>query len=596
MALVAAALVTTAASAALPGSTNAGELVYKGCLAARSPVHDGKTSCKETAEGDNVIDDPLTLSLSPDGGSLYTGSGVWCNGRQTECSARATVGRFGRDPLTGALAYRDCLTGDIPVYGPPTDCTQITAAEPRAFGAGLADVAAVAVSPDGRSLYAASARDLCGDYDCYGGNALARFDRDPATGALTYRDCITGDQRSGPSGSGACTEIPSATPEGQGSGLLDLRALALSPDGKSLYTAATKYVAGGRGDAAIARFDRDPETGVLVYRGCITGDTALGPSGSGACAEIPTAAANVGRSGLGDPQSVTVSPDGISVYVGGDIIARFDRNPVTGDLTYMGCFAGKGSSAAAVCTEIPQPMYPQTPVMSPDGRFVYASGDVRAEGSTHPAGVVQFRRDPGTGALTYERTVKGPIGGSMALGANGRALYTGSMYSTVARYRVDRRTGRASYAGCLTGDRGETGCTPIPTATGGAFASGLERIGAMAATGRSLYAVSTGGHGDDIARFAIAPQTRIAKGRTRGQRAVFKFRARPASRFECKLTGRHVKRKLRRWRHCGSRGFGRHGKQVYRHLRPGRKVFKVRATDRSRTTDPTPAKHRWRIR
>jgi len=157
----------------------------------------------------------------------------------------------------------------------------------------------VAVSPDGSSLYATSSRVICipsngGGEDCHGTNALARFDRDHDTGALSYQGCITGDRRSGPSGSGVCTEIPSATADGTGSGLDDLRSVALSGDGESLYATAA-------GDDAIAQFDRDPGTGALAYRGCITGNEQLGPSGSGACAEIPSATQNGGHSGLAGP-------------------------------------------------------------------------------------------------------------------------------------------------------------------------------------------------------------------------------------------------------------------------------------------------------
>ena len=602
--MVAVALVAATVSGAMAGPASAGELVYKGCIAAESPIHNDKKVCKEAGPG-RMFASPFTLALSPDGQSLYTGSGVACDGQTVYCSAIATVGRFDRDSAAGSLDYRDCVTG-VESDGPQSVCTQIPDAAPGAVGAGLGDVQSLLVSPDGRSMYAASPNPICGDYECEGGNALARFDRDPATGAITYRGCITGDERSGPSGSGACSEIPGATAEGDGTGIDGLQSLALSADGESLYTAAAS------GDS-IARFDRDPETGALTYRGCITGDRQWGPSGSGACAQIPTATEFGTGSGLGSageflghipaaPYPVVVSSDGKSVYVGaaGDqSIAQFDRDRATGALAYVGCIASEGSRVGrpgAPCTEIPAPVSVESLVMSPDGKFMYAGGIVREHGGRFVSGIAQFRRSAATGALTYLRTVKGQKGESLALSGNGESLYTGSgIFRRVSQYHVTPGTGRPSYAGCLTGDKTEKSCTPIRTATGRGLDSGLEKVGELAAIGRTLYAYSSSGQNHDIARFAIAPETWIGKVKTRGHRAVFKFRANPFSKFECKLKGKRVKRKLRHWRHCGSHGLHRDGRQVYRHLRPGKKVVRVRATDRSRTTDPTPAKRRFHI-
>src|SRR6266511_3498102 len=98
---------------------------------------------------------------------------------------------------------------------------------------------------------------------------------DPATGGLTYRDCITGSQASGPSGSGACKQIRGATDFGPYSGL-GYDSLTLSKDGAFLY---------GLSSNEVTRFARDPLTGRLTYKGCIPGDTFSGPSGSGACSE-----------------------------------------------------------------------------------------------------------------------------------------------------------------------------------------------------------------------------------------------------------------------------------------------------------------------
>jgi DNA-binding beta-propeller fold protein YncE len=582
-----AALASLGGSMAAPRTASAGELVWKGCISAqdRGTVRRACTTVKEDA----VFREPFTLALSPDGRSLYTGSGIFCNDNQTTCNPSATVGRFDRDGVTGALDYRDCLTG---TRNPRIDCERIPGAAKR--GAGLGDISTVVVSPDGRSLYVASTGVVCDDEGCYGGNALASFDRDPETGMLTYTGCITWDKRNGPSGSGACSEIPSATARGRRSGLDEVRSLALSADGRSLY-------AGAAFDDSVATFDRDPRTGALAYSGCITGDRAVGPSGSGACAAIPTATWAGQRSGLNGsvnaPYPVIVSPEDGSVYVGatGDVsLAQFDRDPATGELAYLGCIGGKYSRARSACTQVSQPLSVDSPVISPDGRFVYLA---------RQGFIALLHRDPDSGTLTYVRSDGHACGrlklgcGTAALGADGRALYAAGG-SNVAHFRVKPGSSRLRYQGCLAGDKQEKRDRPCREIPHAGYASGLHGIQLLAARGSTLYATSYR-YSSAIARFALAPQTRIAggpKGKTRRHRAVFKFRSGESSKFKCKLKGQHVKRKHRQWRHCGSRRLRHQGRQVYRHLGPGRKVFKVRATDRARTTDPTPAKRRWRVR
>lgn len=61
------------------------------------------------------------------------------------------------------------------------------------------------------------------------------------------------------------------------------------------------------------------------------------------------------------------------------------------------------------------------------------------------------------------------------------------------------------------------------------------------------------------------------RGKSASRGAVLRFRSRqPGVRFQCRLTGQRVPRRLRRWRRCTS-------PKRYARLRPGRKVFHVRA-------------------
>jgi hypothetical protein len=158
----------------------------------------------------------------------------------------------------------------------------------------------VVVSADGKSVY----------YAAFASDDVARFDRDPATGSLTYQGCISSD-----SNTAGCTLIFGAVANGVNTGLDGLYSVTATADGKSVYTAS-------QGGDAVARFDRDPATGALTYDGCITSNNVV-PG----CTLTPGAAAN---GPLDAAVSVTASADGKSVYAtsqNADAVVRFDREP-----------------------------------------------------------------------------------------------------------------------------------------------------------------------------------------------------------------------------------------------------------------------------
>jgi len=114
----------------------------------------------------------------------------------------------------------------------------------------------------------------------------------------------------------------------QASQTVGLAKLALSPDGKSLYTASTT-------SAAIGVFDRDPATGALTQK----------PGAAGCISSSQVGSCGKGRA-LRSAQQVAVSPNGTSVYVTDsftDSVAVFDRDPATGALEQpmgpQGCIA-----------------------------------------------------------------------------------------------------------------------------------------------------------------------------------------------------------------------------------------------------------------
>jgi uncharacterized delta-60 repeat protein len=173
-----------------------------------------------------------------------------------------------------------------------------------------------------------------------------------------------------------------------------VRGLAISPDGEHLY-------ATGRNDNTLSVFARDASSGQVTVveveqDGVATVD------------------------GLDGANGVAVSPDGNHVYVAGagdDAIAVFYRNSTTGAVTYVeqqedgqnGVDGLDGVLGVSV---------------SPDGNFVYAVSDL-------DKALAIFRRDAGTGRLTFVEALQHGVNGidgldtgiRMVFGPTGEQIY-----------------------------------------------------------------------------------------------------------------------------------------------------------------------------
>jgi DNA-binding beta-propeller fold protein YncE len=268
-----------------------------------------------------ALDSPAWVEVSPDGRNVYVAS-----------YTSLAVAVFDRNASTGALTQKAGTAGCVSETGTGGAC---------ANGVALNGAVSVAVSPDGRNVYVTSDTS----------SAVAVFDRNASTGALMQMAGVTGCVSETGTG-GSCAN---------GVALLSPEAVAVSPDGK------TVYVASGGSDA-VAVFDRDASTGALTQKAGV----------AGCVSETGTAGACADGVALDGPYSVAVSPDGRSVYVGSstsDAVAVFDRDAASGTLTQKagisGCVSDHGTDGA--CTDGVALDSGGLVTVGPDGRSVYAA-------------------------------------------------------------------------------------------------------------------------------------------------------------------------------------------------------------------------------
>lgn len=273
-----------------------------------------------------------------------------------------TLGSVTIDSLAGARALAATADGRD-VYVASRESDAVTGFRISDAGGGVPGLSRIAVergrvgldqathlllSPDERFLYVAGAND----------DAVAVFARDLVTGTLTW---VESEQNgiNDPGDAGAAV-----------AGLDGVEHLAISPDGAHLYT-----FAGGAG--TIARFDRDTATGRLNWREVRSGsDLAVALDGASAATfdasgeHLYVVASNANRIvvlgrrtspsagnygelrllssvaqdvggtlGLLSPRRAALSADGAHLYVtaqAGNSVAWFGRDPLDGDLRYLG--------------------------------------------------------------------------------------------------------------------------------------------------------------------------------------------------------------------------------------------------------------------
>jgi len=390
-----------------------GSLTRLGCMQSR-PV--GGAPC----EYGNVFSSSGALAVSADSRSLYI--------------AAPTVGSI--STLTAGLIEPPATTGSTAsaqewtvasIFGAPTTpalanpCIAVNGFDGDcAVGVATQGLDSLAVSPDGKDVYAAAP----------GSDAVDVFTPN-AAGLLTESGCIKLHAPPGLCSSARLMTSPTH--------------LVVSPDGRNVY-AADSAEQGGKLDV----FSRDPVTGALTESSCIdflpppeehsenneeenneqgnSEEEDHETSAPDSCAKVP---------GLERIEALAVSGDGSEVYAfGSDSLVIFARESSTGKLTEASC-ASKEDSRCASAASLDGV---NDASISSDGREVYVTtndGDVlvfalgaattTAQASANRAGLARI-------AVACPRALRRPC--------VGRVMLLRSVMENHARMRSRKRAHR----------------------------------------------------------------------------------------------------------------------------------------------------------
>jgi DNA-binding beta-propeller fold protein YncE len=320
-------------------------------------------------------------------------------------------------------------------------------------------------------------------------------------------------------GPGGCVAQDAVEGCAQGRALHEVHSVAISPDGRNVYTAAGADDDPPADHGALGVFARNARTGAVRQL-----------AGRAGCVKRPRA--RDGQEGCATGRAVkflrfvNVSPDGRFVYAGGIRgISVFARDRRTGAVRQLrgrrGCATADGTGGCALARGV---QYIEDIRFTADGRFAYSA-------SAKYDAVAVFRRNRATGALTQlggragclkvvgiptpaVRTCASARGLRTARGVtlspDERFLYVASIGDAVAVFRRDRRTGalrqlggrRGCVANPATSEIGNTNCTPARGLRG------AHRL-TLTADGRFAYVAGKrgGGRGSALTAFRVNRRT-----------------------------------------------------------------------------------------
>jgi 6-phosphogluconolactonase (cycloisomerase 2 family) len=390
----------------------------------------------------------VSIAVTPDGRWAFVASGG-------DGVGQILVAQ--RNPASGALTPQTAPAGcysSVAMSPGGLNCTVATDAGAGAGKGGSYEQEGLAISPDGRFLYAVSpalAPTL---------GAIVAFSIDPTSGALTQL----------PLAQGGCVEGGTPVDGCKGAtALTNPDSLTLSPDGQTLY--ATSYDSTDLTDtSSITAFHVNTETGGLTQlagtAGCVTST-----GNAGAC---------VTDSVLEQPGPIVVSPDGLTLHVAnvdGSSIETFSVES-GGVLDPVGCVDPNGGSP---CTSLQPFDGPYGIAGSPDGRELYVAYytdsvlDALATPSVAAPTVIGCAQEeapafPCTqGAGVYNIS-------DLAAAPDGQAVYGAAGEGNPSTMSGVVAFARNSSSGALTQYPGGAGCQTRPPATGAEAACATDQL------------------------------------------------------------------------------------------------------------------------
>jgi DNA-binding beta-propeller fold protein YncE len=417
-----------------------------GCLVDRSARGHGCEVVRALA-GPGPFMGSRAIAVSPDGKNVYVAASK-----------------------SDAIAvFRPRRGGGLAQLGGAGGCIAASGADGCSTAIGLDGPNSVAVSPDGRNVYATSRAS----------NSLSVFQRNQKTGALTQL----------PASAGCVAGVPIPVCA-VGRALVGPDVVVISPKGENVYV-------GSFFGNAVAVFDRDPVSGALTQPGDSSGCIAEAISG---CA--------LGI-GLGAPEGMAISGDGASVYVASALsnaVVTLARDQATGNLTQAtdgsGCIA---NSALSGCTTGVELEGANAVAFNPGGD-VYVT-------SLFSNSVTAFSRSRATGGLaqkqgtagclvwlravgcSFGRALRAPEG--IAISPDGKNVYVAAFAnSSIDVFDRGKRFGK------VTQKAGRRGCQAPRSAPGCTPARALRGVSSIALSpgGRYLYSTSFGSDAVNVFR------------------------------------------------------------------------------------------------
>jgi DNA-binding beta-propeller fold protein YncE len=430
-------VIPAGAQAAKPGSLT--QLTGKqGCLVDRSKP--ARSCAKARAlNGPGPFMGSRAIAVSPDGRNVYVAS-----------SGSNAIAIFSRDRKTGALSQGLSKAG----------CVSAKGIGGCGIAFGLDEPNSVAISPDGRSVYATSRA----------GNSLTSFLRSPKTGALHQL----------PPARGGCISalpIPGCL---AGRALVTPDVVVVSPDGRNVY-------AGSFFGNSVASFARDTTTGGLTQL-----------AGTAGCIAEATAGCATGIA-LQSVEGLAISADGASVYAASALsnaVVELSRDPASGALTQAsdgsGCIVQTLLSGCTLGRELSGA---NAVAVSPDDDNVYVtslfSNSVTAFARSATNGTLA-QKEATNGCLVFLRSAGCSFGRALAapegvaVSPDGRNVYLAS-FKTGAINVLDRR----AEGGAVRQKPGKRGCLATKL-IGCARARALQGVSSITLSpdGRHLYSTA----------------------------------------------------------------------------------------------------------